>query len=294
MEQALGQLLFALLNGLVWGLILALIALGLSLIYGNTRMLNFSHGAFYMLGGMFGWKLQSITGFWPALLISPVAAGCIGIAAEQLFLKNIRKQQLVILTSIGLMILLQQGAEIAFGSSAHVVDNPLPGSIALLSKSFPIYWLLVGGIAVSLIFAFWLFTTKTRTGIWMRATGQDEDLASSLGMPVPRIKTFAFGVGTALAAVAGVLVAPILGVHPLMGLEILVIALVIVIIGGSPWGSVAIAIGISELENLLPVLTMQLADEPLGPTISRALILMLLIGILVIRSHRKSIELAPQ
>jgi branched-chain amino acid transport system permease protein len=290
MEEALGQLLFALLNGLVWGLILALVALGLSLIYGNLRLLNFAHGSFYMLGAMLGWKLQSITGFWPALMISPVISGSLGMASERLFLRSLQNQHLVILTSIGLMIILQQSATIVFGSSAHAIDNPIPGTIALFTRNFPIYWLFVGAISASLIVGFWFFTTRSRMGIWLRATGQDPILASSSGIPVPHIKTLAFGVGTALAAAAGVLVAPILGLHPLMGLEILVLALIIVIIGGGPWGSVGIAIGMSELENLLPLFMTQVAGISFSPTLSRVLILSLLIAILFIRSHRSELK----
>jgi branched-chain amino acid transport system permease protein len=140
-------------------------------------------------------------------------------------------------------------------------------------------------LAALVLAALWLFLKGTRPGLWMRAVGQDRELALSLGIPVPLIYTATFGLGTALAALAGGLISPIIGVHPYMGLEILVLALIVVIVGRSPWGSVGIALLISELENLLPVATQALLGEAISPTLARASILTLLIAILLVRAR---------
>ncbi|MBI1730707.1 branched-chain amino acid ABC transporter permease [Candidatus Acetothermia bacterium] len=285
MEQLLGQFSFALLNGFVWGWILALLALGLSLIYANLKWLNLAHGAFYMLGGMLVWKLQDSLGFWLALPISVLAAGAFGVISEWLIFRPIHDPKRLLLAAIGLMLALQELAAIAFGRTPQSVINPLPGAIGFLDKQFPVYWLVVAASAALVLTALWIFLRRTRPGLWMRAVGQERELALSLGIPVPLVYTATFGLGTALAALAGGLIAPIIGVHPYMGLEILVLALVVVIIGRSPWGSVGIALLISELENLLPVVTQALTGEAISPTLARVSILTLLLGILLVRAR---------
>jgi branched-chain amino acid transport system permease protein len=255
--------LLALLNGLVWGFIWALLSLGLSLIYGALGALNLAHGAFYMLGALLGWALTPSLNFWGALLIAPLVVGHVGFWSERLLLPKFNQNTVMaLLATFALMLILQQTAavflQMTTGALRHFVTPPLRWPIALGERFYDGYRLLVasiGGVVLTGLWALWRFT---QSGRWLRAVRENRELALSLGIPVPWVRAGAFGTGAALAALAGVLVGPIVReVHPTMGIEVLLVSVLISVVGGlgSLGGALTVAFFYSVAENLLTVMT---------------------------------------
>jgi len=290
MDEILGPLTFAVINGIVWGLLLSLLSLGLSLIYANLRWLNLAHGVFYMLGALVGWYLQASISFWGALAATPILTGSVGALSERIVLSRASDATAVLVIAIGLMLLLQGLAADLFGTAVRSVELPITGTIDIFNRQYSHYRLFAGALSLTLIVALWAFLKYTQIGLWIRAVAQDRQLALSQGIPVPAVYTLTFAIGVGLAGLSGVLFAPLIGVHPAMGMEILVIALIIVIAGRGPWGAVGIAVGLSLLENLLPSLSQILLGELLSPTLIRASLLSGLVVWLIFRavSERES------
>ncbi len=260
----------ALLNGLVWGCIWALLALGLSLIYGTLGLLNLAHGAFYMLGALVGWALMPFVGFGGALLAAPLVVGLLGFCSEYLLVPKPEKNPVMaLLTTFALMLVLQQIAAILLqattGELRHFVTPPFRWLIAMGDRFYDGYRLLVAGIASAVLAGLWMLLYCTHWGRWMRAVRENCELAVSLGIPVPWVRAGAFGLGAALAALAGVLVGPLVReVQPSMGIEVLLVSVLISVVGGlgSLRGALAVAFLYSITENLLTALT--------DPTLARA------------------------
>lgn len=286
MEFDLAKLVFAALNGFVWGFVIALMALGLGLIYGILRIINMAHGALYMLGAVIAWSLAPSIGFWGALFAAPLLVGTFGAFIERAALRPVEGQPtLTIVATFALMLILQQATLMVFGSGQQQITDPVGWNFPLWGLSYPGYRLLVALLSATGIAGLWVCLQKTRYGRWVRATSSDRELAASLGIPVPAVYALAFGLGSFFAALAGVLVAPITSVDYLMGFDVLILAFIVVIVGGvgSLGGSLIVAILMSEVENLLPFLAQPLMGQPLQPTLARALTLVLLIAALLIR-----------
>ncbi len=262
--------LVALLNGSVWGFIWALLALGLSLIYGTLGLLNLAHGAFYMLGALAGWALTPALGFGGALCVAPLIVGALGFGSERLLLpKSEKNSVMALLATFALMLILQQTAAIFLqmttGELRHSVTVPLRWPLALGERFYEGYRLLVAVIAMIVLLGLWALLRYTHWGRWLRAVREHCELALSLGIPVPWVRAGAFGLGAALAALAGVLVGPLVReVQPTMGIEVLLVSVLISVVGGlgNLGGALIAAFLYSITENLLTVLT--------DPTLARA------------------------
>ncbi len=239
-----------------------------------------------MLGAVLAWSFAPFVGFWGALILAPICVGFLGTLFQRTALSRIEDQPtLTIVATFALMLILQQAALMLFGSGQQEIADPIDWSLSLSHLSYPVYRLFVALLAAIAIAGLWSFLQQTRVGRWVRAVSSDRELAASLGIPVPLVYGLAFGLGSYLAALAGVLVAPFTAVDYLMGFDVLIPAFIVVIVGGtgSLIGSLVIAVAMSEMENLLPFLAQPFLGQPLQPTLARALTLALLIVLLLLR-----------
>ncbi len=254
------MLLLALLNGLVWGCLWALLALGLALIYGTLGILNLSHGAFYMVGALLGWLLTPALGFWGALVVAPGLVGLAGLALARLTRLE-RNTTAALLMTFALMLIIQQIAAIALqaatGELRHPIASPVRWPIPVGDRFYDGYRLIAAAIASAVLMGLGVLWGLTRWGCCVRAVRDNRDLASIVGVPVLWVQWGTFGLGAALAALAGALVGPIAReVSPTMGVEVLLVSVLIAVAGGmgSFGGALAVAFVYSFLENLLTVL----------------------------------------
>jgi len=275
-----GQLFLALLEGTVSGLVLALTALGLSLVFGVMRIVNVAHGEFYMLGAVVAWYVLTATNsFLAALVVAPLVAGGTALVADRFVLRPIRyAPEATIVATIGLLYIFQQLVLSIYGPYARSVEPPVYFRLDFPWFGYSGYKLVVAGLAALLLIATWLFVTRTRIGLYMRATQQDRETAQAFGVPVERIYAVAFALGAALAAIAGVLVLPIQQAHYLMGLDALLLSFMVVIIGGlgSLKGTLAAAFMIGLTDGLVSVF--------FTPTLARIVASVLVALVLVFRT----------
>ena len=240
-------------NGLVGGSFLALLALGLAVIFGMLRVVNFAHGAIYMLGA-FGALL--VPSFWWALLIVPVVLGVAGMGLERTLVRRLAKLDPLynFLLTFGLTLIFQDLVKWRFGvqSSPYATPELLSGSVDLGPFDFPRYRVFVLAVAVVTCAAVWWLLSRTRVGMIVRAATERPELTGALGVNVGRWVTPVFGFGVALAALAGVLAAPMRAVNPLMGADLIIVVFAVVVIGGlgSIFGSVAAAFVVGVLQAL--------------------------------------------
>lgn len=268
----------ALLNGFVWGWITALVALGLNLIYGILGIVNVAHGTFYMLGAVFSLLLLPYLGFAGAVVVAVLLVAILGALTEWIVLRPLfERPAMTILATFGILLVLEQSVALTFGLSSRAMIDPLGTQVHIGSMTYPSYRLLVAICAVLAIVGLELFLKRTRWGSWIRAVSQHRELAAVQGVPAPLVYSLTFALGTGLAALAGGLTAPIIGVHYLMGVDIVILAFVVVIVGGvgNLWGSVVVAIGAAGVENLLTLLT--------RPTAARMITFLILALLLVLR-----------
>lgn len=248
------QFLVALLNGVTWGLIIALIALGLNLIFGLLEIVNLAHGSLYMLGAVVAWFVVGASGsFVLALLVAPLAIGVLGMAIERITLRPIEEDiSITLIATFALLIILDEIGLLVFGPGTRSISTPIPGAITFGGITYPIYRLAVAFLSILLMVALYLFLFETRYGMWMRGVRQDLETASALGIPRSQVYVVTFGLGAALAALAGVLLAPIVGVNYLMGLDILAVAFIVVIVGGlgSLKGVLVASLAYALIENI--------------------------------------------
>lgn len=279
----LSQLLFQVLNSFIWGWILALISLGLSLVYGITGIINVAHGALYMLGAVIGWYvIQATSNFWLALLVAPLAVGLLGIVLEFVALRPLHsKPAVTIIATFALMLIIQQLVLMYFGGTPQSVDKPWQGSVEIGDRSYPTYRLLVAGLSAAMLLVIGMLLYRTKLGLWIRAVRQNQELALTLGIPVPVIYSLVFGLGSALAAFAGVLASPIVSVDHQMGLDILITAFIVVIVGGlgSLKGALIAAIFFSLLEGFVT------AVPGVDPTLAHLVALLAMGAVLFWRPH---------
>lgn len=231
------SVLRATLLGLQLGMTLALVAAGLTLIFGMMDVINFAHGALYMLGAYFGVVVaEGLGSFWLALLIAPLIVGLIGAAIEILSLRPLygRNPLYHILLTFGLAIMVQGLVIQLWGARSRRIPAPelLSGSVSIGPVTYPLYWLFVLVISTVLVVAIWLAIEKSNLGILMRASAHDTEMVDALGIDVAKVFTGVFIFGSILAAVAGVLLGASRSVHPGMGFGVIIEAFVIVVIGG--------------------------------------------------------------
>jgi branched-chain amino acid transport system permease protein len=232
-------LLLALMEGLVMAAVLALTAVGLSLVFGVMRVVNVAHGEFFMLGAVAAWFVTSAmpgppaVGFVAALLVAPLLVGGIAALADRLVLKRLNYDpEATIVATIGLLYILQQAALTIYGPDARPVQAPFEWRIQFPWFGYSGYKLFVVVAAGAVLAAVWLFMTRSRIGLVMRATQIDRDMARAFGINVDRVYAGVFAMGAGLAAVAAVLIVPIQQAHYLMGGDPLLLSFIVVIIGG--------------------------------------------------------------
>jgi len=275
-----GRLVLALLEGTVTGCILALTALGLSMVFGVMRIVNVAHGEFFMLGAVSAWYVTSTTSsFGLALIAAPVFVAAVAVLVNWVILRPIRYEpQATIVATIGLLYIIQQVVLSIYGPYARTVAPPFYFRIDFPWFGYSGYKLAVAGLAAALLWATWRVVSATTLGLYMRATQQDQEMAQAFGVPVHRIFAVAFALGAALAGLAGALIIPIQPAHYLMGLDALLASFTVVIVGGlgSLGGTLAAAFLIGLSDGIVSVF--------FSPTLARIVSTALVALVLVVRS----------
>ena len=246
-----------LMNGFVFGMILALIAMGLSIIFGLMDIINFAHGAYYTIGAYVALSVMGfVDNFWIALIVVPAALMIIGFFVEFVFLRPLYGKNPVfsLLLNFGVMLGIIQVIRLVWGVAYRPFSPPdaLSGSVYLGFSHFSVYRIFVVSVCIGLAILVWLFLKKTSVGMTVRAAVDKRDMVKALGINVSAVFTLVFGIGVALAGLAGALAAPFIAVFPEMGLQILVESFVVVVIGGmgSFRGSIVAGIIVGEIMAL--------------------------------------------
>ena len=255
MDYLVAVLLPQLLHGLVFGAALGLLALGLTVIFGLLGVMNFAHGELFMMGAYAGVAVIGLTGsFWIALLAAPLIVGVIGAVTEAATLRPLYRREPLygLILTFGLALVFREGIRQIFGGDMRRILPPFTGSTPLLGMTYPNYRLFLLAASSVVLLAIWLFFTKTRAGIIVRAAVQDAEMLDGLGVDVRRVFTLTFAGSAALAALAGMLLAPVFTVYPYMGSEMILLAFIVVILGGmgSMGGSVVAAVAIGFAQSL--------------------------------------------
>jgi branched-chain amino acid transport system permease protein len=252
-DYLLAVLLPQLLHGLVFGAALGLLALGLTVIFGLLGVMNFAHGELYMLGAYAGVTVIGLTqSFWVALIAAPLLVGVVGALTEMVALRPLYRREPLygLILTFGLALVFREAVRQIWGGDMRRILPPFTGSTPLLGMTYPDYRLFLLAAASVLLLAIWLFFTRTRAGIVVRAAVQDAEMLDGLGVNVRAVFTLTFAASGALAALAGLLLAPVFTVYPQMGVEFILLAFIVVILGGmgSLGGSVvaAFVIGIAQ------------------------------------------------
>ena len=278
------HLLLATLEGLVTSAVLALMALGLSLVFGVMRVVNVAHGEFFMLGAVLAWAVTATLGgnpaigFLAALVISPLVVGAVALLAEQAVLKRLNyNPEATIVATIGLLYIIQQLALTFYGPDARPVAAPFNYRISLPWFGYSGYKLSIVAASAVLLVATWFVLTRTRIGLVMRATQYDSETAQAFGIPVERVYAGVFALGAMLAAIAAVLIVPISQAHYLMGLDPLLLSFIVVIIGGlgSLRGTVVAALLIGVSDGVISVF--------FSPTLAKIIATLVVAMVLVFR-----------
>ena len=293
------HLMLAALEGAVTAAILALTAMGLSIVFGVMRFVNVAHGEFYMLGAVIAWFVATTLGGHPAmgfvaaLIFAPLIVGALAGAADRLILQRLNYDpDRTIVATIGLLYIIQQSTLMTFGPDARPVEAPFNQRLALpwwewgesglemfwpWGLSITSYKLFVIAAAAVILIALWLFMTRTKAGLIMRATQQDSEMAQAFGVPGGNVYSWVFGLGAGLAAMGAVLVVPIQQAHYLMGHDPLLLSFIVVIIGGlgSLPGTVIAAILIGMSDGIISVF--------FSPTLAKIIATLLVAMVLVFR-----------
>jgi branched-chain amino acid transport system permease protein len=271
-------------HGLAYGMLLFLVASGLTMVFGMMGILNIAHASFFMLSSYFSYQVLSMTGnFWAALIVAPVVAAVVGIVCERLLLRKVHAFGHIgeLILTVGIALVILEGVKVFWGTESLSIRVPpmLEGRLALGGLDYPVYRLFVIGLALVVLAILALLLYKTRLGTVVRAAVSDADMVNALGINVPVLFMFVFGVGTWLAGVAGVVIAPILTVFPGLADQMGMDAFVVVVTGGlgSLWGAFLVSIILGELNSygvqfvsqLAPVLmfifmAIVLAFRPMG------------------------------
>jgi len=283
MSAAASDIVIALVNGVSWGLITALMALGLSFIFGLMGIINVAHADFFMMGSFLALYFVGQFGnlFYGIPIILLIGFLC-GLPFERLVFRGFEeKPAYTCLLSIGLAYILQQMALAAFGGGIYTAPNPFPLTVTFLGVSYPGIRLLLAGVAIGLLAGLWLILYRTNYGLKIRAVMSNREMADALGIDVNRLRMVSFGIGSALAFAAGGLAAPLLGIYFLMGRDILPLAFMVVVIGGlgTLRGTFFAALLLVLLENLLSL--------AMTPTETRVISLVIMLVVIVLRVERR-------
>jgi len=281
-------LLLASLEGAVMAAVLALTALGLSLVFGVMRVVNVAHGEFFMLGAVCAWWISSLAtnianaspaiAFLAALIVAPLIAGAVAFAADRLVLRRLNYQpEATIVATIGLLYIIQQSVLMSFGPDARPVPAPFNWRVDLHWFGYSGYKLCVIVLALIVLLLAWLALTRTRAGLIMRATQLDPEMAQAFGIPVEKVYAGVFTLGAMLAALSAVLIVPTQQAHYLMGLDPLLLSFVVVIVGGlgSLRGTLVAALLIGMSDGIISVF--------FSPTLAKILATLLVALVLVFR-----------
>jgi branched-chain amino acid transport system permease protein len=277
-QALLGQLLLGLVNGSFY----AVLSLGLAVIFGLLNVINFAHGALYMLGAFVAWMGLQYLGlnYWTMLIVAPIIVGLFGILIERLLLRHLYKLDSLygLLFTFGLTLVIEGVFRTIYGVSGQPYPTPalLQGGVNLGFMYLPIYrgWVVAASIVVCL--ATWLIIEKTRLGAVLRAGIENPKLVEAFGVNVPLVVTLTFGFGIGLAGFAGVLAAPVLQVSPLMGSNLIIVVFAVVVIGGmgSILGSIITGLGLGVIEGLTKVF---------WPEASNTVVFIIMVIVLLVR-----------
>lgn len=224
-------------TGLVLGMIFVLLAIGLSLIFGLLTVVNFAHGSLYMLGAYFGVFVFGVTkNFWLSLIIAPLMVGTVGLLIERFLIRRLygRSPDDPLLLTFGLSLIIVEGVRIIWGKIGLTMDPPkaLGAAVNLGFMNFPAYRLFVIAVTVAVLVAIWVFLERTNVGLIIRAGSRDPLMVRALGIDLSRIWLLVFGIGTALAGLAGILAGPMRGVYAEMGVNMVIESFVVIVVGG--------------------------------------------------------------
>ncbi|HEV2510314.1 branched-chain amino acid ABC transporter permease [Bosea sp. (in: a-proteobacteria)] len=273
-----GQLTIGLINGSFY----ALLSLGLAIIFGLLNVINFAHGAFFMLGALAAWLALTVGGvnYWWALVLAPLATGLFGIIVERLLLRRLQGLDHLysLLFTFGLALAIEGTVRDIYGTSglAYPVPAALRGPVDLGFMRLPAYRIWVVVVALVVCFGTWALIEKTRIGSYLRAGTENARLVQALGINVPLLVTLTYGFGVALAGLAGVLAAPIYQVQPQMGSSMLIIIFAVVVIGGlgSTMGTILTGLALGVIEGLAKVFY---------PQASSTVVFMIMVIVLLLR-----------
>ena len=277
-------------NGIVTGMILALVASGLTLIFGIMDVVNFAHGELFMLGAYIGVVVLATSGsFWLALVLSTLTVALIGVALQITTLRPLlgRDPLTTILATFGISLVLQNYALWQFGPVPRKITEPISGHFDLFYLVYPWYRLLIAVLSAAIIGGLYLFLKYGTYGIWIRATTQDRVMAQAMGIPVPWVHTTVFAIGAGMAAASGVLFGPLIGINHAMGLDWVLKAFIVVVVGGmgNLGGSIAASILVSLLEAYAVILVgyIHVGGQPLSPALAVVVPFIVLIVTLLFR-----------
>jgi branched-subunit amino acid ABC-type transport system permease component len=267
-------------NALSQAALLFFLGVGLTLIFGIMRIVNFAHGTFYMLGAFVGYSAARLGGFWLALALAPLAVGITGTLFELGILRFLyrRDESAFLMVTFGLALVLTELIRLVWGPEALQVERPaaLAGIVMLMGEPFPTYRLFLVGAGIIVALAIWQFLDRTRLGLLIRATSQNAEMVYALGIDVHLIRSAVFGIGCGLAGLGGVLAAPLVTASIGMAASMIIDAFVIVIIGGM--GSFP-----GSLLGAVLVAFVQVFGEYYLPDLALALMYLLMLLVLVVR-----------
>jgi branched-chain amino acid transport system permease protein len=277
-SQALfGQLLLGLINGSFY----ALLSLGLAVIFGMLNIINFAHGALYMMGAFTAYLLLQYLGigYWEALVIAPIVIGALGVVIERLFLQHLRNLDHLygLILTFGLALIIEGLFRNTYGSSGqpYAVPESLQGGRNLGFMFLPNYRAWVVAFSVVVCFATWYGIERTRLGSYLRAATENPTMVRAFGINVPRMITLTYGFGVGLAALAGVMAAPIYNVSPQMGSDLIIVVFAVVVIGGM--GSIMGAIITGFVLGIVEGLTKVFFPEASNTVIFAIMVVVLLV-----------------
>lgn len=286
------------LNGLQLGVLLFLLAAGLTLVFGIMNFVNLAHGSLYMMGAYFAATLYNLTGsFWVAAFGAIPAGFALGVLVEQVALRTLYERDHLdqVLATFGLILFFNELARIVWGSGPYYMSVPeaLSGVVEVAGISYPVYRLLIIGVGLAVALGAWLLIHKTRVGMLVRAGASIDWMVGALGINIRLLNTLLFGLGAALATLAGLMVGPILSVQSGMGEPILILTLVTIVIGGI--GSIrgaflgAIIVGMVDTmgRTMLPILLREIFERRIanaaGPALASMLIYLLMAAVLAVK-----------
>lgn len=275
----MGDVIFlSLVNGAVWACILAMVSIGLTLIYGQLEIINIAHGAMYAIGAVVAFYVATYFESWGySLILSPLVMAMIAL----LIYVSCLKYRVVgypvwvtLIISYGIMFILEQLTLLIYGGAPRLVPNPIPYLIPLLGGTYPVYRIFAALFSLAVIGGLVIFMARTKLGLWIRATNQDHDTASAMGVPISRVYLFTFILGSMLAALGGALVAPMTSITHHMGSEIIIDAFIVVIVAG--FGSIPGTI----VAALILSLTSGFFSVVVNPVLAKGISLAVMIAIL--------------